>query len=100
MRVKIALHNGETVGQVINGVDGTTVKADGTRIKWDGGDICAPFFVVPDDVRVSPGDPVEEIREKDITKNLSGDGLYLELLRRIERLEGGEEGSESGNHNP
>jgi len=88
--VTIALHNGEVIGQVIKGVDSTTIKAIGNRIIWADGDICAPFFVLPADIEVSPGMSVKDIRQHDITDSLNNDSLYLDLLERIQKLERGE----------
>ena len=85
--VKIALHNGKTIGQVIKGVDGTTIKAIGNRIILADSDICAPFFVLPADIKVSPGMSVEDVQQHDITDSLAGGSFYLELLERIQKLE-------------
>lgn len=95
MTVKIVIHNHDQVKEVITGVNAMTIRAYDNRIIWPDGDICAPFFVVPDEVGVGPGDPVEKIRLHDITESLNGDGLYLQLLKRIQKLES-EKGGETG----
>lgn len=96
MMVKIVVHNYETANEVITGVNSMAItRAYDNRIIWADGDICAPFFVVPDDVEVQSGDPVEKIQQHDIADSLSGDGLYLELLKRIQKLES-EKGGETG----
>lgn len=89
MMVKIVIHNGATVGRVIPHVNSMTItRAYDNRIIWADGDICAPFFVLPAGIEVSPGMSVESIREHDITDSLNNaDSLYQELLERIQRLE-------------
>lgn len=91
MMVKIVIHNGATVGRVIPHVNSMTItRAYDNRIIWADGDICAPFFVLPAGIEVSPGMSVESIREHDITGSLNNDSLYLDLLERIQKLERGE----------
>ncbi len=90
MIVTIALHNGEVIGEIIKGVNSATIRTIGNRIIWADGDICAPFFVLPADIEVSPGMSVKDIRQHDITGSLNNDSLYLDLLERIQKLERGE----------
>ena len=78
--MKIVLHNEERVVDVIGGCQ--DIRVHGDRIRWEGGDLCAPFFLVPDEVDVHPEDPVESVadhcRKKD-WKPLNRQGLLHSL---------------------
>lgn len=88
MIVQIVIHNHQRVKEVIPGVNSMTItRAYDNRIIWADGDICAPFFVLPADVEVNLGDPVEEIRGQDISDSLDMTAQYLRLARRIEKIE-------------
>lgn len=88
MMVQIVVHNHQRVKEAITGINAMTItRAYDNRIIFADRDICAPFFVVPDDLSVRSGEPVEKIQQHDMTDNLNGDGLYLELLKRIQKLE-------------
>ncbi len=88
--MKIVIHNLERVTEVIECREPTVCTEN--RVQWEGGDICAPFHLVSDEVDVSPGDPVENIAGqcRKHEWRMIDPQTVRELMARIEALEKGE----------
>ncbi|MFD1397692.1 hypothetical protein ACFQ49_15975 [Kroppenstedtia eburnea] len=93
--MKIVLHNDERVVDVIGGCQ--EIRVHGDRIRWEGGDLCAPFFLVPDEVDVHPEDPVDSVADHCRKQDWEPpDPQWMqELLERVEALEKGVEHGKS-----
>lgn len=86
--MKIVLHNQVKVVDVIGGC--RYITAHGNRVKWEGGDICAPFFLVSEEVDVYPGDDVASVADHCQQQEWQQPHpmLIQELLQRVKALEG------------